>query len=140
MAPTIWEQVAQEAVEVTDRQSAEGLHHFALHPGDIVVTDAGYQLGSSVQQGRAEASLRRTSVQQSPGALGAGRWPEARSEATDQASEVWDGEGGPGGGVGCQPQRALCHSRGGLVVAAQTGHASPRAQASPHSAQKRGES
>jgi Transposase DDE domain len=45
-----------EAVEVTDRHSAEGLHHFALRPGDIVVTDAGYQLGSSVQQGQAQGA------------------------------------------------------------------------------------
>jgi DDE family transposase len=45
-----------EAVEVTDRQSAEGLQHFALRPGDIVVTDAGYQLGSSVQQGQAQGA------------------------------------------------------------------------------------
>jgi Transposase DDE domain len=41
-----------EQVEVTDRYSAEGLSHFALRKGDVVVTDAGYQLGRSVQQGQ----------------------------------------------------------------------------------------
>ncbi len=45
-----------EAVEVSDRHSAEGLHHFALRQGDVVVTDAGYQLGSSVQQGQAQGA------------------------------------------------------------------------------------
>lgn len=37
-------------VEVTDRHQAEGLHHFALQQGDVVVSDAGYQLGTCVQQ------------------------------------------------------------------------------------------
>ena len=37
-------------VEVTDQHSAEGLSHFSLRKGDVVVTDAGYQLGSCVQQ------------------------------------------------------------------------------------------
>lgn len=45
-----------EHVEVTDRHGGEGLHHFALRHGDIVVTDAGYQLGSSVQQGQAQGA------------------------------------------------------------------------------------
>jgi hypothetical protein len=45
-----------EDVEVSDRHSAEGLHHFALRPGDVVVTDAGYQLGASVQQGQAQGA------------------------------------------------------------------------------------
>lgn len=45
-----------EQVEVTDRHSAEGLHHFALRKGDVVVTDAGYPLGSSVQQGQAQGA------------------------------------------------------------------------------------
>jgi hypothetical protein len=45
-----------EAVEVSDRHSAEGLHHFPLRQGDVVVTDAGYQLGSSVQQGQAQGA------------------------------------------------------------------------------------
>jgi hypothetical protein len=38
-------------IEVTDRHRAEGLSHFELKAGDVVVTDAGYQLGTSVQQG-----------------------------------------------------------------------------------------
>ena len=38
-------------VQVTDRHSAEGLHHFELRAGDITVTDAGYQIGACVQQG-----------------------------------------------------------------------------------------
>jgi hypothetical protein len=43
-------------VEVTDRHSAEGLSHFAVCKGDVVVTDAGYQLGSSVQQGQKQGA------------------------------------------------------------------------------------
>src|SRR5512135_3366864 len=43
-------------VEVTDRHNAEGLHHFALRQGDVAVTDAGYQLGTSVQQGQAQGA------------------------------------------------------------------------------------
>jgi hypothetical protein len=45
-----------EEVEVSDRHSAEGLHHFALRKGDVVVTDAGYKLGASVQQGQAQGA------------------------------------------------------------------------------------
>lgn len=37
-------------VEVTDRYHAEGLSHFALRQGDVVVSDAGYPLGTCVQQ------------------------------------------------------------------------------------------
>ena len=44
-------------VEVSDRHKAEGLHHFALRKGDVVVTDAGYPLGTSVQQGRAQGAF-----------------------------------------------------------------------------------
>ncbi len=44
-------------VRVADRHSGEGLHHFALRPGDVVVTDAGYQLGASVQQGQAQGAF-----------------------------------------------------------------------------------
>src|SRR5205807_3911764 len=45
-----------EDVEVSDRHSGEGWHHFALRQGDVVVTDAGYQLGTSVQQGQAQGA------------------------------------------------------------------------------------
>ena len=45
-----------EDVKVSDRHSGEGLHHFVLRPGDVVVTDAGYQLGASVQQGQAQGA------------------------------------------------------------------------------------
>ncbi len=45
-----------EAVEVTERRGAEGVHHVALHQGDVIVTDSGYQLGSSVQQGLAQGA------------------------------------------------------------------------------------
>lgn len=37
-------------VEVTDQHSAEGLQHFSLGAGDVVVSDSGYPLGSCVQQ------------------------------------------------------------------------------------------
>jgi Transposase DDE domain len=43
-------------VVITDRHSAEGVHHFALRTGDVVVTDAGYPLGKSVQQGQAQGA------------------------------------------------------------------------------------
>ncbi len=43
-------------VEVSDRHSAEGLHHFDLKAGDVVVTDAGYQLGASVQEGQKQGA------------------------------------------------------------------------------------
>jgi hypothetical protein len=45
-----------ESVQVGDRQSAEGLHHVALRQGDVIVTDAGYHLGTSVQQGLAQGA------------------------------------------------------------------------------------
>lgn len=45
-----------EYVEVSDRHSGEGLHHFALRKGDVVVTDAGYQLGTSIHQGQAQGA------------------------------------------------------------------------------------
>ncbi len=37
-------------VEITDQHCAEGLHHFALRKGDVVVSDSGYPLGACVQQ------------------------------------------------------------------------------------------
>lgn len=43
-------------VEVTDRHQAEGLQHVGLRKGDVVVTDAGYQLGASVKQTRAQGA------------------------------------------------------------------------------------
>lgn len=46
-----------EQVEVTDPHSAEGLHHFALRAGDVVVTDAGYPVGACVQQGQAQGAF-----------------------------------------------------------------------------------
>jgi Transposase DDE domain len=41
-----------QEVQVGDRHSAEGLFQVTLHSGDVIVTDAGYPLGSSVQQGQ----------------------------------------------------------------------------------------
>src|SRR6266567_3310967 len=38
-----------EQVQVTDRHQAESLKLFELRPGDLVVTDAGYPVGSSVE-------------------------------------------------------------------------------------------
>jgi hypothetical protein len=45
-------------VEVTDQHSAEGLHHFSLQKGDVVVTDAGYQLGACVQREQQQGADR----------------------------------------------------------------------------------
>ena len=52
-----------EQVQVTDRHQAESLRLFELRPGDLVVTDAGYPVGSSVamtQQQQAELLQRTT--------------------------------------------------------------------------------
>jgi hypothetical protein len=46
-----------EQVEVTDQHSAEGLHHFTLQAGDVVVTDAGYPVGAWVQQAQAQGAF-----------------------------------------------------------------------------------
>lgn len=55
-----------EQVEVTDRHSAEGLHHFVLRAGDVGVTDAGYPVGACVHQGQAQGAfgVHRVSHQQ----------------------------------------------------------------------------
>ncbi len=45
-----------ESVQVCDRHSAEGIFHVSLHKGDVIVTDAGYPLGSSIQQGLAQGA------------------------------------------------------------------------------------
>lgn len=37
------------SMQVEDRHSSEGLHHVSLRQNDIVVTDAGYKLGTSVR-------------------------------------------------------------------------------------------
>jgi hypothetical protein len=39
-----------EQVEVTDRHQAEALSLFKLQEGDLVMTDAGYQVASGVEQ------------------------------------------------------------------------------------------
>jgi hypothetical protein len=55
-----------EQVQLTDRHQAESLAHFELRAGDLVVTDAGYPVGSSVEQTRASKSflLQRTAASQ----------------------------------------------------------------------------
>jgi hypothetical protein len=45
-----------ESVQVTDRHQAEGVHHVHLRNADVIVTDAGYQLGSSVQHEQAQGA------------------------------------------------------------------------------------
>jgi Transposase DDE domain len=42
--------------KVTDRHAAEGLQHVELRAGDVVVTDAGYRLGSCVHQGQMQGA------------------------------------------------------------------------------------
>jgi hypothetical protein len=44
-------------VEISDCHGAEGLHHFDLQAGDTVVTDAGYPVGASVQQGQKQGAF-----------------------------------------------------------------------------------
>jgi len=46
-----------EQVHLTDRHQAEGLSHFQLQPGDVVVTDAGYPVDGSVERTRALPEL-----------------------------------------------------------------------------------
>lgn len=46
-----------EQVQVTDRHAAEGLGHFTLHAGDMVMTDAGYPVASSVEITQQSKSL-----------------------------------------------------------------------------------
>ena len=55
-----------EQVQVTDRHQAESLSHFELRAGDLVVTDAGYPVGSSVELTRQRQSLllQRTAASQ----------------------------------------------------------------------------
>ena len=53
-----------EQVQVTDRHQAESLKLFQLRPGDLVVTDAGYQVASSVEQTQQQQAvlLQRTTA------------------------------------------------------------------------------
>jgi Transposase DDE domain len=55
-----------EQVQLTDRHQAESLAHFVLQPGDLVVTDAGYAVDSSVERTRQSQSmlLQRTAASQ----------------------------------------------------------------------------
>ncbi len=55
-----------EQVQLTDRHQAESLSHFELRAGDLVVTDAGYAVGSSVEQTQQSKSLllQRTAASQ----------------------------------------------------------------------------
>ena len=57
-----------EQVQVTDRHQAESLAHFGLRAGDLVVTDAGYPVGSSVEQTQQSQSfvLQRTAAEKIP--------------------------------------------------------------------------
>ena len=53
-------------VQLTDRHQAESLSHFELRAGDLVVTDAGYPVGSSVELTQQSQSvlLQRTAASQ----------------------------------------------------------------------------
>jgi hypothetical protein len=53
-----------EQVQLTDRHQAESLAHFELRAGDLVVTDAGYPVGSSVEMTQQSQSflLQRTAA------------------------------------------------------------------------------
>jgi Transposase DDE domain len=55
-----------EQVQLTDRHQAESLRQFRLRPGDVVVTDAGYAVDSSVQWTQQSQSwlLQRTAASQ----------------------------------------------------------------------------
>ena len=46
-----------EQVQVTDRHQAESLRLFELRAGDLVVTDAGYPVGSSVEMTQQQQAL-----------------------------------------------------------------------------------
>ena len=115
-------------VEVTDRHQAEGLQHFALRKGDVAVTDAGYQLGTSVQQGQAQGAYGVHRFSNHQVRLEREDGQKIESLATDQTPEVWDGDGVQGLGLGSHPQRALCDSFGALAAATQTGECRARAR------------
>ena len=55
-----------EQVQLTDRHQAESLTHFAFRAGDVVVNDAGYQVGRSVEVTLQSQSflLQRTAASQ----------------------------------------------------------------------------
>ena len=55
-----------EQVQLTDRHQAESLTHFAFRAGDVVVNDAGYQVGRSVEVTQQSQSvlLQRTTASQ----------------------------------------------------------------------------
>ena len=55
-----------EQVQLTDRHQAESLRHFQVQAGDVVVTDAGYPVDSSVEWTRQSQSflLQRTAASQ----------------------------------------------------------------------------
>lgn len=55
-----------QQVQLTDRHQAEGLGHFTWQAGDLVVTDAGYPVGSSVELTQRSQSqlLQRTAASQ----------------------------------------------------------------------------
>ena len=94
-------------VEVTDRHHAEGLHHFALRKGDVAVTDAGYPLGTSVQQGQAQGAYGVHRVSNHQVRLEREDGKKIEPLAPGQAPEVWHGERVQGVGVGWQAPRAF---------------------------------
>lgn len=125
-----------EYVEVSDRHSGEGLHHFALRKGDVVVTDAGYQLGASIQQGQAQGAYGVHRVSNHQVRLEREDGQKIDLRATDQAPEVRQRERVQGMGLGPQPQRALCRSCGDLAAPSQAGDAGASTQTRTHPAQK----
>ena len=123
-------------VEVTDRHHAEGLHHFALRQGDVAVTDAGYQLGTSVQQGQAQGAygVHRVSNHQVRLEREDGQKIDLKRLVKHQrygtVSEyrvwVWD----------AKHEERFAVRLVMRALAAQAGHAGPCAQARTHSTQK----
>ena len=63
-----------EQVQVRDRHQAESLKLFELRPGDLVVTDAGYQVGSSVEMTQQALADRVGVTRQTIIALEAGKY------------------------------------------------------------------
>ena len=93
-------------VEISDCHGAEGLHHFELQAGDIVVTDSGYPRACMCSTGTTTGSIWGPSGKQPSGSLRERGWSKNRFEAIGQASRLWNGDRTNGLDLGLQTQRA----------------------------------
>jgi hypothetical protein len=103
-----------EQVQLTDRHQAESLTHFGWQEGDLVITDAGYKVVTSVQQTQASKSylLQRTSASHLAVQNEAGESVSLKERVQRQAADTlreftaWLSLPGKGSRV---PVRVLCY-------------------------------